>query len=175
MFVSSAAVGYIIMTLVILYFFSYGLFKITLAVHNTVRNLDNIRVNKHQEDLINATSKYSILVLCSLITAVVISIISVLRSFTSEIEFWRFFFYYTYFVLAMIDSVINVFCLFVQFKFYGNENYYRLCKKPHEGFKGWVQKYAEKKIKQNKLTSMSPSAATNIQGRESSSIFSLQT
>ena len=185
---------YLITSFVVLYLFTYGLFKITVMMHTSRRNIaigscndinhphnagnvnnannisggsdpigslsdihstDDIQVNMNEKQnyMIDVISKYSILVLFSLISSIVLGLVICIRAYVlfKEWDNWNYIMFYSYFNLAMIDAPINLFCLFGQSKFFGDKNYHRYCSCVHTWFKNMVSAWATQKLKQKQL------------------------
>ena len=75
----------------------------------------------------------------------------------------------------IVDTVMNTLCLMVQFKFYGNKEYYKYCGCLHSYCKRNAQKMAVKSMKNDDISKLHSSSGTISIGSGSPTVGSSST
>ena len=115
---SIACLVYIITGLWGVILFSKKLLALTRAQTNTIRNLDNYKLNESQEKLINQVSRYNSLFTLAASTSIAVSIALGVAAIVSVDEGSA-----DYGIvpimqcITLFDCVVNVICLFLQYSF----------------------------------------------------------
>ena len=136
---------------------------------NCKQYFENIRFTRNEMELINALTKYVILVSTMLLTTLLSGIVIGIRTFTfiansnddnnnnnddnnnnndENDQGLNLTLYFIHFIFIIIDTLINVICLLCQFEFFGYKLYYLFCNKLHNQCKSKVKYLAIERANQ---------------------------